>query len=649
MWLSRSTVLASVLLAGILILANARNTAAGVNCNPTGSGVVDGKDSKGIIIHMQEVCDNTNSDFNVLTCNVDTGSCEGGNYTFSFTVGEFASFDLTNSNSNTTTRATCISGNCLSSGASSFTGGYFYEHNGFKYFQGSQYVFTNEKASFEGGIAICTSMDAFMPSVTSRAENSFIYDLDPVEQHARWLGGRVSHHPSYLEWVDGTPVTDFLPDPSYQGCDPDVDCLYQRGEPNNANGDEFCLAQGSDTKVIQNPSGWADETCSNDLFIVCEKAIVCGSVELSLQKGGVNMNCKENAKVGSTCYVKCDEGYGPSYPTFVTCEETGLYSGVPKCFPIDCGADIANLDQDAVVAPGCDSTLYGSECTATCPIGNEVTGDGLFSCNNHGDWIGSLACDLYDCGPSPETFDSNVISNLCVGDTHYGGDSCELTCREGFSQEGGVYECSVNGTWSGDVSCTEIFCPNATTIPDAMLGEKCGGLNHGLECNFECAYGTVPHPSRTTNATCNIGVWETDLECVEDVPCANQELTSAIPADAVLDCPGNFTSIGSYCYATCQDGFDLYEDTNGYFELTDKASYLCGAGWEGPTVQCAPIQCGVLIFGLDENASADCLHVSGFYNTECVATCNDGFTATEGDGIYKCNKVGLWEGSLTCM
>lgn len=633
---------------GALLLAALVVAQSSAQCTPEGSIIVSSAADE-LTIQVALDCGST-VQTDSWVCSVTTGSCSEASISLAVDgFGEALTF--TNTSSGEEYNATCIGGNCLDS--ISYDGTYFLEVNGFKYYEGSQYTFPGQSGTFVDAISVCEDLNANVPSVTSRLENAFIFDLHPVNFAPRWLGATINHNPFYIEWVDGTPVTDFLPDPAYIGCDPDVDCLYQAGEPNNLGGDEFCLSQGHPLKQVQNHRGWNDAACDEDYFIVCEKPVVCKSIELGIPEGVSNLNCPDNAEIGSSCYVTCGEGYTPSYPTFMVCGEDGLFSGFPTCNPVTCGTTITTLDPNA--SSMCMDQEFMQTCTATCNDGyQQVLGtSGLFTCNSLGDWVGDLECAPVDCGnvlPGALT-DPNLVSIMCTGDTTFGGDNCVVECADGYAQTNGEFVCGADGFWTGDaVVCTELFC-DASDLPvdNAEASFDCLPGTHGLNCDFTCADGFVPAPQTSGAAVCSNGEWITNLECLRDIPCDRTDLLGTIPIGASLNCDASVPT-SQTCEAECPEGFDAFRLDGTIWTLVDVVVNVCLEGvWDSAQLNCVPKQCGGVIFGLDQNASADCLSVSGFFQgPPCIATCNDGFTSASGNGIFNCNAQGFWEGSLVC-
>lgn len=141
---------------------------------------------------------------------------------------------------------------------------------GWTYFGGSEYIFQDTPVTFSNAREVCQAEGADLPVVTSKAENDFIFSLYPYANASWWLGASVSQNPFAVTWLDGSQGIAFENDTAYDGCDPAVDCLFLNDEPNNAGGNEFCLAQGDPTST-DNPSGWTDVSCQETRQIVCER------------------------------------------------------------------------------------------------------------------------------------------------------------------------------------------------------------------------------------------------------------------------------------------------------------------------------------------------------------------------------------------
>ena len=127
-------------------------------------------------------------------------------------------------------------------------------------------------------------MNADLASVHSKAENDFVFGLNPQLDKLRWIGARrmrESEPPNptpeefNFQFVDGTPF-DILDDPAYAMCNPmflDNRCLYQTGEPNDLDPGENCIVQGSrDPNALVLPGQWNDASCGFTRQFVCKRA-----------------------------------------------------------------------------------------------------------------------------------------------------------------------------------------------------------------------------------------------------------------------------------------------------------------------------------------------------------------------------------------
>jgi hypothetical protein len=124
--------------------------------------------------------------------------------------------------------------------------------------------FGRAQAGFSDAMQSCQALGATLTSVHTKAENEFIFNLNPIIKSTRWLGGRRNSVGDF-EWVDGTSFT--IPS-LFAGCTPGVDCLWALGEPNNLNLQEECIQMG--LKGASTPGGWNDALCTFKRDYVCK-------------------------------------------------------------------------------------------------------------------------------------------------------------------------------------------------------------------------------------------------------------------------------------------------------------------------------------------------------------------------------------------
>jgi hypothetical protein len=131
---------------------------------------------------------------------------------------------------------------------------------------------TNSRAE-----ARCVQLSAHLTSVESKAENLFLFNLNPSLKGIRWIGAvrnrtSTSIRPYSWSWTDGKPFNIFS---EYAGCRPDVDCLWQTGanssnpEPNDILQKESCIQMGHNLAV--NSGAWNDAECNVARHFICKR------------------------------------------------------------------------------------------------------------------------------------------------------------------------------------------------------------------------------------------------------------------------------------------------------------------------------------------------------------------------------------------
>ena len=134
---------------------------------------------------------------------------------------------------------------------------------------------TTSYKNFTEAEQACVQWGGHLASITSQAENELVISLSDGNVAARWTGAQLVRTstpqvaPFVFSWTDGTPYVDFQSE--YANCDPRTNCLWQRLEPNDANGQEGCVAIGKIVGTNPNPVGWNDVPCNSRIRYVCEK------------------------------------------------------------------------------------------------------------------------------------------------------------------------------------------------------------------------------------------------------------------------------------------------------------------------------------------------------------------------------------------
>eukprot|EP00049_Salpingoeca_infusionum_P023049 m.10121 g.10121 ORF g.10121 m.10121 type:complete len:1945 (+) comp5528_c0_seq1:252-6086(+) len=642
-----------------------------------------------------------------ILCKMDGSTCKTPLYAL-----EKTETTLSISTGENTFQASCIAGDC-SYQATSWEGVYSMINSDLKYFQGAMYHFGDDLMSFTDAKSYCEDMGATLASVTSKAENDFIYALKPEPLYPRWLGASVAQEPEFsISWIDGTEFVDFSVDPGYDDCRPAYDCLFQKNEPNNFDGSEFCLSQGHPVRD-QNPSGWNDASCELLKHPVCKMQLTCASSLLG--KSFFSTTTCEAAEVGTECTASCDTGFEPEVSSTVTCQPEGVFDGFPDCAPKDCGETIPGLSSNVVANCGNVDTTYGGICIPMCEPGYVSAGGlGFYICTADGVWEGSMNCEPIDCGTSPEGLASTVIAN-CVGDTRYGGDACVAECIEGYemSTGNGIFQCNTAGSWIGSINCVLKDCGAAPTDP-TFADVSCTATTYGSTCEVTCADGyQLSDPASKTLTCSSDATWVGDVVC-EKSPCPStvaQSDPNAVPAascdDVVFgdtctyECAAGYVKVsgsGSYvcqadgfygqgdlvcepqacplvpvalfnsevsnnqcpknvqgdvCTAQCLQGYSAFNSSTQSVPVSSSKAYECtlGAWIELEDTECLPNVCGFYLPTVDnayQPKLCDSTAVGGRYLDSCTIACAPGYELVSGSLDYTCGAQGQWIGDAVC-
>ncbi|XP_069845024.1 C-type lectin domain family 4 member K [Dipodomys merriami] len=123
---------------------------------------------------------------------------------------------------------------------------------GWKYFRENFYYFSHTPKTWYSAQQFCVSRNSNLASVTSEAEQEFLYKTADGRPH--WIGLTKTGSEGNWSWVDGTPFN------SVQS-----KRFWIPGEPNNLGNNEHC----GNIKVSSLKS-WNDDSCDSKLLFICK-------------------------------------------------------------------------------------------------------------------------------------------------------------------------------------------------------------------------------------------------------------------------------------------------------------------------------------------------------------------------------------------
>lgn len=415
----------------------------------------------------------------------------------------------------------------------------------------------------------------------------------------------------------------------------------------------------------------------------------CGPIDCAPIEGLVDAtaNCAD-FEFKSTCQATCNPGYNQvpqGGSGEFTCGADKRFTGSILCEPLDCPGSVPGL---ADATSDCAETKFGgAPCEARCDDGF-LGGSSLFTCGTDGAWVGSLQCFRKDCGALvPVSTQGNFLRSNCPDSLFQ--DTCDVFCAPGYDlmveqevvgsgggfsgagepatdieyapAESVTFTCGADAFWSApQAMCVPISCgPLVTGSP--LLENQVAScttddetLFDGSGCEVQCA----PNYKRASGATLytcgTAGEWVGNLECVP-VDCGstvlNLERKNAVSA-ACTD-----TEFGDYCQVSCRAGTETSSGIN-------TADFICNGNnglWEG-VIMCAPKDCGAVLprpapipavpgahwADTPSYLAGECIGDTRFEGDNCVVECAEGYTMTQGNGVFICNEEGVWAGTGVC-
>lgn len=199
----------------------------------------------------------------------------------------------------------------------------------------------------------------------------------------------------------------------------------------------------------------------------------------------------ESADPGNRCETKCKVGYtAKGGSPYFNCTRDGEWKEDPDEGTLVCEAilgfcagnpeDESGYGQNIVLAEGCHRTV-GSVCEAVCTEGTAPipgTNQG-YKCapygtrTDHGQWVPTTGRPL-ECGRlcSHDAPAQNAEFNAgCTDETKRALASCVATCKDGYSQAGGIggYNCDpATGEWASFEPGQELRCARGN--PNSAIG-----------------------------------------------------------------------------------------------------------------------------------------------------------------------------------
>lgn len=377
--------------------------------------------------------------------------------------------------------------------------------------------------------------------------------------------------------------------------------------------------------------------------------------ESSLPSDAVTSNCS-GARYLETCSVTCEPGYnntGPDPASIFTCTISKDFNGTIDCIPNGIACDAGGLPSgDDVDISDCADTATAEDCTVSCSPG--YSGDAAtFLCagsaTGAGDFSGSITCTADPCDastfPPIDGLDTTACSSIVFAET------CSVPCQTGFSGSPASWSCDASGSFAAqNASCTANLC-----VPmDAIVGADataCSGMSTGQTCDVTCFQG---YTGDVVTKTCGAdGLFSGgSVSCIANV--CESGLPSETGFDT-SNCDGATTS--QDCTVDCLPGYSGSTVTytcgaSGAFSEFSPESLAGPSG--GPSadlrrlqMECSANECDPATLPLSSGTNTvACLGRTT--SEQCTILCEQGYTA-DGDSAATCSPSGGFAHSIQCM
>ena len=273
-------------------------------------------------------------------------------------------------------------------------------------------------------------------------------------------------------------------------------------------------------------------------------------------------------------------------------------------------------------------------------------------------WIVKKRCDstttqMASCPLRPTTLSSNAKIDQSGGDACTKltiKSECAVKCKDGFvpvdDKYDSVYTCGDAGEWIAE-------------HPLVCAPRHCGAAISGLDPNAQACADIASHDTfkSTCSAHCTAGY---NSSGSGDYACDTAGHWVVAEGRERLQCHrcphGRYAPFGHTGDCLLCGTLDQCEDQQ-YVSCTgkrkvDRECARCKSGFTA-NAQCAPVDCGDTIAGLDENSHSNCTGRTTFEG-RCAATCTDGYSCRScadpnaTSAVFTCAASGTWRGNFSC-
>ncbi|XP_027000357.2 complement component receptor 1-like protein isoform X2 [Tachysurus fulvidraco] len=218
-------------------------------------------------------------------------------------------------------------------------------------------------------------------------------------------------------------------------------------------------------------------------------------------------------KYKSFIQVQCNKGYKMEGSSYLTCEENGWNSPLPKCTIVTC-SEPPSINQGQVIQPK-QSYEYGQKVTYLCNVGFRLDGDQTRSCTEYGKFQDPPRCLVITCDPP---FIDHGVVNVSLPSYKY-NDQVHISCNEGFKIDGSSILTCKDHVWSPSLPrCIELTCSAPEILNAFIFKGKASFYKYKSFIQVQCNKGYKMEGS--SYLTCEENGWDSPLPKCTIVTCS---------------------------------------------------------------------------------------------------------------------------------
>lgn len=262
-----------------------------------------------------------------------------------------------------------------------------------------------------------------------------------------------------------------------------------------------------------------------------------------------------NKRVGEQCWVACSNEFVPK-SAVLTCQEDGRFFGtLPTCKKRTCGSSGA-APELGVDDSDCEATREGDSCVVTCREGYQGT-PATLQCGSTGRLHGSLPrCMRTSCDAAQLGSSPKLhhFAHNCKDLRH--GEVCILQCARGYVGTSQRMVCNGTTLLGSLPSCVSMACTKGKPWGSGINASVCDNTTTGESCFPSCREGFQARPNAAASICGVDGAFGASGQVCEREMCMNLSLITGFQSNTVKHtCYGK--AFGQTCSVFCAPGYDL--------------------------------------------------------------------------------------------